>query len=47
MANMSYCRFGNTYRDLLECGDFLSCNDIDKLSESEKKIRFRVNKNLF
>lgn len=37
MANMSYCRFENTFRDLLECSDFLNNNDIDTLSESEKK----------
>lgn len=42
MANMSYCRFENTFRDLSECYDFLSYNDIDKLSESEKKYALNL-----
>jgi len=42
MANMSYCRFENTFRDLLECYDFLSYNDIDELSESEKKYALKL-----
>ena len=33
MANMSYCRFENTLRDLQECID--SLQNFDNLSESE------------
>ena len=36
MANLSYCRFENTYRALLDCLDHWSDGD---LSESEKKYR--------
>ena len=36
MANMSYCRFQNTYLDLLDCANNL--NDKD-LSDSEKMAR--------
>jgi hypothetical protein len=39
MANMSYCRFQNTYRDLIDCYDNLN----DSLrSESEKLYRARL-----
>lgn len=27
MANMSYCRFENTYRDLLDCKEALAAGD--------------------
>ena len=38
MANMSYCRFGNTLRDLRDCSE-----NMDKAqSESEKKARRRL-----
>ena len=38
MANMSYCRFENTYRDLLDC-----YHNIDRrLSESEHQYRERL-----
>ncbi len=40
MANMSYCRFENTYRDLLDCYDFLITKNFNELSESEKKYAF-------
>jgi hypothetical protein len=36
MANMSYCRFQNTYLDLLDCSNNLSDKD---LSDSEKMAR--------
>jgi hypothetical protein len=36
MANMSYCRFQNTYLDLLDCANNL--NDKD-LSDSEKMAK--------
>ena len=38
MANMSYCRFENTYRDLIDCYDHLN----DSLSESEMRFRDRL-----
>lgn len=36
MSNMSYCRFENTYKDLQDCLDHLTDDD---LSESEKNYR--------
>ncbi len=39
MANMSYCRFENTYRDLEDCYGHI--NDTN-LSESEKTYRQRL-----
>lgn len=35
MANMSYCKFENTYRDLMDC--YRSIND--SLSEREHRYR--------
>ena len=35
MANMSYCRFENTYRDLVDCLRALSGSGADSLSDSE------------
>ena len=35
MANMSYCRFENTYRDLLDCSIHINSD----LSESESYYR--------
>jgi len=37
MANMNYCRFENTYRDLSDCYDALTADEFDSLSESEKQ----------
>ena len=37
MGNLSYCRFENTYADLQDCHETLANNQIDELSESEKK----------
>jgi hypothetical protein len=49
MANMSYCRFENTYNDLKDCERILmnydSLDDVlndDKISESEKKYISRL-----
>ena len=36
MGNMSYCRFENTYRDLMDCWENYEDSQ-DELSESEKK----------
>lgn len=38
MANMGYCRFENTLRDLRECYDHLD----DELSDREIKYRRRL-----
>jgi hypothetical protein len=38
MANMSYCRFENTYRDLLDCLSAMN----DQLSDREKGYRDRL-----
>ena len=38
MANMSYCRFENTYRDLLDCLDAMN----DRLDGREKGYRDRL-----
>jgi hypothetical protein len=37
MSNMSYCRFQNTLRDLLDCQSALSegCDEDDDFSEDE------------
>lgn len=35
MANMSYCRFQNTYRDLKDCVNALNDNGPDALSDDE------------
>ena len=35
MANMSYCRFENTYRDLMDCIQALSNNGASDLSDRE------------
>ena len=40
MANMSYCRFENTYDDLRDCYDHL--HDVEDLSESEADYRERM-----
>lgn len=36
MANMSYCRFENTYRDMQDCVDALEEEGFESLSENEK-----------
>jgi hypothetical protein len=38
MANMSYCRFENTYRDLLDCLSAMN----DRLDDREKGYRDRL-----
>ena len=37
MANMSYCRFENTYSDLLDCFD-----NIEQPCENERDERYRI-----
>ena len=40
MANMSYCRFENTYADLYDC--YEAFYEFDELSESEKKYALKL-----
>jgi hypothetical protein len=47
MSNMSYCRFENTYRDLLDCYHALQDSDSfpladSDMSESEGKAMHRL-----
>jgi hypothetical protein len=37
MANMSYCRFENTYNDLLDC-----LENIESEAENERDERYRI-----
>lgn len=37
MANMSYCRFENTARDLRDCLEALENAPVEDLSDTEKK----------
>ena len=37
MANMSYCRFENTYNDLLDC-----LENIESVAENERDERYRI-----
>jgi hypothetical protein len=37
MSNMSYCRFENTYSDLVDCYEALGEQELDDLSETERK----------
>lgn len=41
MANMEYCRFENTLRDLLDCQKHLD-DDTNLLGDSEKAARKRL-----
>jgi len=37
MANMSYCRFENTYNDLVDCME-----NLNKSAENERDERYRI-----
>lgn len=39
MANMSYCRFNNTLRDLEDCREALENQNISSLAEKRKAKR--------
>ena len=39
MSNMSYCRFENTYGDLMDCFNALRDNDIQSEGERKKAKR--------
>lgn len=40
MANMSYCRFENTYQDLKDCYD--NFESLEDLSESEQRYAKKI-----
>ena len=42
MANMSYCRFENTYQDLKDCLKSLNENDLCDLSKSEREFAIKL-----
>ena len=43
MANMSYCRFQNTYQDLKDCIESIEYRtDIKDLPETEKKYALKL-----
>lgn len=43
MANMSYCRFENTHRDLQDCFNDMFCGtDFEELSETEQIYRNKI-----
>jgi len=42
MANMSYCRFENTYRDFQDCLEALENDGIDSLSDNERYYAERL-----
>ena len=42
MANMSYCRFENTYRDLRDCLNDMNSTDFLELSETEQNYRNKL-----
>lgn len=42
MANMGYCRFQNTYKDLRDCQEHIYESNVDTLSPHEKKYRAQL-----
>lgn len=42
MGNMSYCRFKNTYQDLMDCYNALMEKELDELSETERKYAIKL-----
>jgi hypothetical protein len=42
MANMSYCRFENTLKDLRDCYKDMSETDFYELSETEQQARNKL-----
>jgi hypothetical protein len=42
MANMSYCRFENTMRDLRDCEEALRRDGLDGLSDDELRAAKRL-----
>lgn len=41
MSNMGYCRFENTYNDLLDCYESMDVSE-EKLNPSEEKYRQKI-----
>ena len=46
MANMSYCRFTNTYGDLQDCRDHLHDMDLSEREEEDRKRLVRLCRNI-
>jgi hypothetical protein len=46
MANMSYCRFENTYADLKDCYDALSDSSVEELEENANEYEKKYIKKL-
>ena len=46
MPNMSYCRFENTYNDLVDCKDSLYENGIEYLEENASEYEKKYIKKL-
>lgn len=42
MANMSYCRFENTFKDLKDCVDHLEDEDVSSSEETYRKRLIRL-----
>lgn len=42
MSNMSYCRWGNTYRDLQDCFESMGDVETKDLSESERRYKKKL-----
>ena len=42
MSNMSYCRFANTLRDLLDCEENMGTDSSGELGISERKARIEL-----
>lgn len=42
MANMSYCRFENTFEDLKDCADHLEDEDVSSSEKFYKKRLIRL-----
>jgi len=46
MTNMSYCRFQNTYRDLVDCYDHLWDNDYSLEEEKYRTMLINLCQNI-
>ena len=46
MANMGYCRFQNTVRDLADCEDHIIDNDLSPEEEKAKKRLIKICKRI-
>lgn len=46
MSNMSYCRFENTYNDLLDCQENLLDNDLSRTEFNARKSMIKTMKEM-